>query len=42
MNIFIVVQECWNENPKLLVQTVLAGAALGMAVPAIIALMFVM
>jgi hypothetical protein len=42
MNILIVVKECWEEDPKLLIQTILAGAALAMLVPICIIAMFAM
>jgi len=28
MSIFVVIRECWEEDPKLLIQTVLAGTLL--------------
>ena len=42
MNIFVAVRECWDEDPKLLIQTILAGALLATLVPLGIIAMFVM
>jgi hypothetical protein len=42
MNIFRIIKECWDEDPKLLIQTVVGGAVLGFAMLGLTVLLLVM
>jgi hypothetical protein len=42
MDFLVAVKECWEEDPKLVIKTFVAGALLGLAVPVLIIIAFAM